>query len=208
MYFIKRRDLFSLICYNSHMNTIKTIIVVIVLILLGYIATLFVKTEEPIDIAENGDDEGEIIVTNFRECVAAGNPVMESYPRQCIHEGENFTEYIGNELEKADLITISNPRPNQIITSPITVRGEARGNWFFEATFPVVLTDWDGLIIAEGIATAEGEWMTEEFVPYSVELTFETPTLYDRGTLILQKSNASGLPEHDDALEIPILFSL
>ena len=31
-------------------------------------------------------------VTNFEECVEAGNPVMESHPRQCIHEGELFVE--------------------------------------------------------------------------------------------------------------------
>ena len=34
-------------------------------------------------------------VTNFEECVAAGNPVMESYPRRCQHEGAMYTEKIG-----------------------------------------------------------------------------------------------------------------
>lgn len=38
-------------------------------------------------------------VTNFDDCVAAGNPIMESYPRQCSHEGETFTE----EIELPDL---------------------------------------------------------------------------------------------------------
>lgn len=33
-------------------------------------------------------------VNNFEDCVAAGNPVMESYPRQCQHEGQGFTEEI------------------------------------------------------------------------------------------------------------------
>lgn len=31
-------------------------------------------------------------VTNFEECVQAGNSVMESYPRQCMHEGNTFIE--------------------------------------------------------------------------------------------------------------------
>ena len=52
--------------------------------------------------------------------------------------------------------------------------------------------------------------MTEEFVPFSAVLEFVTPTAGDpelnRGTLILQKDNPSGLPEHDDALEIPVVF--
>lgn len=33
-------------------------------------------------------------VNNFEECVNAGNPVMESYPRQCRHGEKSFTEEI------------------------------------------------------------------------------------------------------------------
>jgi hypothetical protein len=33
-------------------------------------------------------------ITTFEECVAAGNPVMESYPRQCRAEGKTFVEVI------------------------------------------------------------------------------------------------------------------
>jgi len=34
-------------------------------------------------------------VTNFEECITAGNPAMESYPRQCRHKDQTFTETIG-----------------------------------------------------------------------------------------------------------------
>jgi len=106
----------------------------------------------------------------------------------------------------ADLIQVTSPTPTAAIRSPLTVTGEARGAWFFEGDFPVVLVDWDGRIIADGVATADGEWMTEDFVPFRATLEFETPGYGERGALILQKDNASGLPEHDDALEIPIRF--
>jgi len=153
-------------------------------------------------------EEEPVTVTNFMECVEAGNPVMTSYPAQCRHNGELFVEEIGNVLEKNDLIRLTTPRPNEKITSPLTITGEARGYWFFEASFPIILTNWDGLIIAEGFATADGEWMTEEFVPFTVTLTFNADTsVSNRGSLILQKDNPSGLPENDDALEIPIYFS-
>mgnify|MGYP003963795153 CR=1 FL=1 len=33
-------------------------------------------------------------VSNFEECIAAGNPAMESYPRQCRHEDTTYTETI------------------------------------------------------------------------------------------------------------------
>ena len=105
-----------------------------------------------------------------------------------------------------DMITVTSPAPGSSITSPVTITGEARGMWYFEATFPIDLVDWDGRIIAEGYATADGEWMTENFVPFTATLTFTKPSYGERGTLILQRSNASGLPEHDAALDIPILF--
>ena|SRR3989338_9319713 len=111
------------------------------------------------------------------------------------------------EIEsRANLIRLETPLPNSTITSPLNIRGEARGVWFFEASFPIYLTDWDGLIIAEGYATAEGEWMTTEFVPFTATLTFKNPTYKNNGSLILKKDNPSGLPLHDDALEIPIFF--
>lgn len=146
--------------------------------------------------------------TSFAECVAEGNPVMESYPRQCRSGEQTFTEHIGNELEKMDLIKLTTPRPNDIVSSPLVITGQARGPWFFEASFPVYLTNWDGLIIAEGIATAQGEWMTTEFVPFTATLTFAVdPQVYSKAaTLILKKDNPSGLPEHDDALEIPLML--
>lgn len=123
--------------------------------------------------------------------------------------GPKEVTFVGNELEKADLIRLDTPRPNQVVSSPLVIRGQARGYWFFEASFPVVLTNWDGLIIAEGIATAQSEWMTEEFVPFEATLEFivDENSYSNKGTLILRKDNPSGLPEYDDALEIPVVFA-
>lgn len=104
------------------------------------------------------------------------------------------------------LITVDSPQPESRISSPLVITGQARGNWYFEATFPVVLTDWDGLIIAEGYATTQSDWMTEEFVPFEATLTFDKPSYGDRGSLILQKANPSDLPENDDAYEMTVWF--
>jgi hypothetical protein len=147
-----------------------------------------------------------IPVTNFEECVAAGNPVMESYPRQCRAGDQNFVEEIGNELEVSDLIRVNSPRPGDAIQNPLRITGEARGTWYFEASFPVVLVNWDGLTIAEGHAEALGEWMTESFVPFvsTLHFTLATSTPSNRATLILKKDNPSGLPENDKSFEIPV----
>ena len=114
---------------------------------------------------------------------------------------------------KADLITLANPVPNGIVESPLTLSGKARGYWFFEASFPIVLTDWDGLIIAESYATANGDWMTEDYVPFTAIVDFKNPytegasDFMKKGTLILQKDNPSGLPENDNSLEISVRFA-
>ncbi len=149
----------------------------------------------------------EAPAATFQECVDRGYPVMESYPRQCrTPEGRVFIEDIGNELEKADLIRVSNPRPNQSVASPLTINGEARGYWFFEASFPVVLFDAEGNTLAQGIAQAKSDWMTEDFVPFESELQFAAPATVE-GNLVLKKDNPSGLPENDDELIVPVLFS-
>ena len=145
-------------------------------------------------------------VQNFDECIKAGYPVMESYPRQCkTPDGKTFTEDIGNELEKVDLIKIDNPRPNQLIESPLFVKGEARGNWYFEASFPIKLFDDNGFLLGVMPAQALGDWMTEDFVPFSSTLSFAVPSTL-KGRLVLEKDNPSGLPEQADELIIPVYF--
>jgi hypothetical protein len=177
----------------------KLLLIIIVIIIASFGIWLGSKNE-------NKQVQDAVKINNFQECVEAGNPVMESYPRQCRAGEQNFTEDIGNELEKADLIRLDSPRPNQTIKSPLSIKGQARGVWFFEGSFPIVLTNWDGLIIGQGIATAQGEWMTEEFVPFTASIEFKIPEYKNNGTLILRKDNPSGLPEHDDTLETPVLF--
>ncbi len=115
------------------------------------------------------------------------------------------TSTISAQVAHGDIF-VTLPLTGQEIKSPLAIEGQARGFWYFEASFPVMLTNWDGLIIAQGIATAQEEWMTEDFVPFKAELTFTKPEYGERGSLILKKDNPSGLPEHDDAIEVPIVF--
>ncbi len=113
----------------------------------------------------------------------------------------------------SDMIVVDSIESGSVIESGMMLTGKARGGWYFEASFPVTVVNWDGLIIAEAPATAQSEWMTSEFVPFSVPLNFVSPfkpgepDFMKRGAIILQKDNPSGLPENDDAIEIPIQFA-
>lgn len=189
------------------MNKLTVIIgICIVAIVIAAIAMLV-----PLQEVNAPTQNGEPVVkapTNFMECAAQGNPVAESYPRQCnTPSGAHFVEDIGNALDKVDLIQATSPQPNENISSPLMVGGEARGNWYFEASFPIEVQDANGKVIGQGYAQAQGEWTTEDFVPFeSIEITFPAQPAGSMGKIILRKDNPSGLPEHDDYLEVPIVF--
>lgn len=147
-------------------------------------------------------------IDSFEECLSAGYPVMESYPRQCmVPNGKSFTEDIGNELEKQDLIRINNPRPNSLIVGPLEIQGEARGFWFFEGDFPIKLVDNEGRELGRAMAKSSSSWMTEEFISFEAVLEFSVPAV-NKGKLILEKDNPSGLPENEDQLIVPVYFNL
>jgi hypothetical protein len=105
-----------------------------------------------------------------------------------------------------DLIQVTTPLPNEEISSPVIIEGRARGFWFFEASFPVMLSDSKGNIIARGVAAAKADWMTEDFVPFSTELKF-TPDYGKSGVVILRNDNPSDLQENNRQLTIPVFFS-
>lgn len=172
---------------------------ILVLGIIGFAVYMFILVEPK---------ENEVIINSFEECANAGYAVMESYPRQCnTSDGRNFVEYIGNEFEKLDFIQIDNPRPNQEVKSPLMVFGKARGFWFFETGFFVYLLNEEGKEIAFGVAQAQDEWMSEDFVPFAVTLEFEKP-LASKGVLILEKDNISGLSENKYELRVPVNFDL
>jgi len=109
-------------------------------------------------------------------------------------------QYVGN-----DKITVSYPASNELVNSPLEVTGQARGSWFFEASFPIQLVDSAGQTVTVAIAQAQGDWMTEQFVPFVAKLEFLDPKL-NSGKLILKKDNPSGLAKFDDSIEIPVRF--
>ena len=105
-----------------------------------------------------------------------------------------------------DLIRVTTPIRNSVVTPPFRVSGEARGNWYFEASFPIILKNSEGVIIASTNAHATANWMTEKFVPFEASLTFNKQVSGSSGTLILKNDNPSGDPEKDKSIVIPVKF--
>ena len=173
-------------------KSLTVILVVIIIALLGWI---FYKPETT------------PIVMSFADC-AKVYPVMESYPRQCkTPDGRTYAEEIALNPTyinaSADMIKITNPYPGAVTGKTFTVTGEARGTWYFEGSFTIELLDKNSKRLAIAVAQAEGEWMTENFVPFKAEI--KVPENYiGPATLILNKDNPSDMREHDASVSFPI----
>ena len=103
-------------------------------------------------------------------------------------------------------IVVNNIKDDQKVSSPITIEGKARGNWFFEATFPVQLVDAEGNIIATTTARAETDWTTTDFVNFTAVLDYEKSTTTSRALIVLSKDNPSDNPEFDQSIFIPVIL--
>jgi len=102
-------------------------------------------------------------------------------------------------------ITIDSPAPEATISSPLEINGKARGNWYFEASFPVKLFDANGNQIAVMPVRAQSDWMVTDFVPFKATLEFPAPATAT-GTLVFQNDNPSGDPARSKSFSMPIVF--
>lgn len=107
-----------------------------------------------------------------------------------------------------DMIVIDSPLVGETVRSPLTVTGKARGNWYFEASFPVQVVDTNGTVLGQAPAQAQGEWMTSEYVPFKATIDFKAPTTPTSTIrVVFKKDNPSGLPQNDDFVAVEINYS-
>jgi hypothetical protein len=183
-------------------RTIIALGIVVLLLMVGGVAYYFTRTAAQ-PVVTNPSS-----VLSFADCERAGYPIMESYPRQCkTPDGRTYAEEIQQKPTYVNAsennIQVRNPFPGAVTGKQVTVSGTARGTWYFEASFPVEIKDMNGVTIASGPAQAQGDWMTENFVPFTITLT--VPNAYiGPATLILHKDNPSGMPENDASVSMPI----
>lgn len=163
-------------------KSFRIILILIFLAIVALVSLFLLRGQEDVWLCQNG------------QWVQHGRPALPKPQNGC-----------GQEVLQSGNIRNLNINSNQEISSPLKITGEARG-WYFEGSFPVMLTDWDGRIIAQGVAIAKGEWMTTEFVPFEASLEFNKPEYKNNGFLILKKDNPSGLPQNDAAYEIPVKY--
>ncbi|MFZ2975804.1 MAG: Gmad2 immunoglobulin-like domain-containing protein [Candidatus Moraniibacteriota bacterium] len=111
----------------------------------------------------------------------------------------------------ANKILITSLKPNDVISSQLSILGKAVGGWFFEADFPIEIYDGNDKKIGSKYCsfspkTENETWMTEEFVDFKCELQFEKPKT-DSGYIIFKKDNPSDMRELDEEFKLPVRFS-
>ena len=111
----------------------------------------------------------------------------------------------------ADKIIISSLKPNDLITSPVSIEGKAIGTWFFEGDFPIEIYDSNnkklGSVVAKFVAQSPDDtWMTEDMVNFEGELKFDQPQT-ETGYILFKKDNPSDLPAMEEAFKLPVKFS-
>jgi hypothetical protein len=172
--------------YNFYMNKGSTVIIALLLIVIALLVwLLIVKQAEAPTVPSTGTT-----TQTGTTGVVSPNPTPTTPPAS-------------GPTPLHQKIVVTFPKANASVPKKFTVTGKAPGNWFFEASAPIMVQAEDGSKIAQGQMQALDDWMTTDLVNFKAELTVNA-AYSGPATLVLMKDNPSGLPENDDSLEIPI----
>ena len=123
-----------------------------------------------------------------------------------LNPNASTTQIFQMSSSTADLPIVVNIKDNQTVSSPIEIKGKARGSWYFEAVFPIQLVDTSGNIIASTQARAITDWATTSFVDFTATLDYAKATSSNRALIILSNDNPSGNPDFDQSIFIPVVL--
>lgn len=105
---------------------------------------------------------------------------------------------------KDDLISFS-IWPNTRVHGIVSYRGVIKGGYFFEANIGINILDLNKKVLKASNAVAKTDWATAEPVSFEGNIDFtglqNGPAYFE-----IHNDNASGLPEHDKSVLIPIII--
>ena len=116
----------------------------------------------------------------------------------CEEQGTEITS------EKGIKIKLNNIKEGDTVEVGFKVEGSVTGSWYKEGVFPVrVINNTTKEVVITNIARADGEWMTEDYVPFSfvidADITEETPFI-----LRFDKANLSELSDNYDYASLSV----
>lgn len=114
----------------------------------------------------------------------------------------NETKIIGN----ADSLVSFSISPGQEVSGEIVATGTLSGGYFFEANVLVNILDKNKKLLRAGNGTAKTDWMTSGPVGFDTVLDF-SGLKKGQAFIEIHNDNASGLPENDQSILIPIIIN-
>lgn len=144
-----------------------------------------------------------VFAVSFLEDLARDAGVIEGVP-------ENFSTATSSadSFPRSVYISPGNPKAYSEIVSPFFITGEARGAWFENGGFSIILYDKDHRVVGETSATAVSAIVNEgDFVPFVALLNFGKEDYRSRGSVMFKRGGAPPIDfEPWDYHEVPIYF--
>lgn len=125
--------------------------------------------------------------------------IHDSSPSGSIGVGDSY-QYVN--ASKNDIF-VTFPNPGGDVMSSVTVEGYARGSWYSEGVFPVEVKNVNGLTIGSGEGKANGEWITNDFVPFTAQIALRALYSGPAMVIISKGTQEVGAPS-DASLSFPI----
>lgn len=105
---------------------------------------------------------------------------------------------------KDDLISFS-IIPGAKVNGLVSYRGSIKGGYFFEGNILINVLDSGKKVLIKSNAVASTDWMTEKPVEFEGYLDLSN-TPNGKAYIEIHNDNASGLPENDKSILIPIII--
>lgn len=135
------------------------------------------------------------------------SPANNTAPAPTIQNpGASTATSTSTGIGSSTMVIVDTPAADSAVSSPVKIKGQARGPWFFEAVFPIRIVDDRGKVLGRTQAKAIGDWMTSDLVPFEATLNFAKPETA-AGKIILEKDNPSLLPQNAAEFVIPVKFA-
>ena len=146
-------------------------------------------------------------ITSFEDCQAAGFLVVDTKPREChTKTGQVFVEEYNGVLLQ-DVIAVTSPDVDSVITTPFKLEGKAIGDWYLNNQLTAVLEDDNGKVLVTKQVNALSTTQTDDMVPFVAAIDFNAADAgTPKGKILVQKTNTSYTTGETGPLIIPVKF--
>ncbi|MEK7459521.1 MAG: Gmad2 immunoglobulin-like domain-containing protein [Patescibacteria group bacterium] len=141
------------------------------------------------------------VIVFFLQRTPATTVIEDNLNPNLINNYNTNREMLGNT---ADLINFS-ILPNTKVSGIKSYRGSIKGGYFFEANILINILDANKNVLKKSNAMATSEWMTAGPISFEGNIDF-TGLPKGQAYFEIHNDNASGLPENDKSILIPIII--